>query len=117
MQKAKRRSSPVARKTARRTKAPRSKPRGSNGGPKLPRKVKLKPPVLRQLKEISVVVKFLESSSLHWHRQSAGKLTPQGIPTVESRVAAAKAMILREVKESIENQEHLEFEWEEDDEG
>lgn len=65
---------------------------------------------------IHVVVRFLRATSKFWHRDGNKRLSPQGIPTLESRVAVAKSMILREIAESVERGEYLSTEmWEEYD--
>lgn len=59
-------------------------------------------------KEVKVVLAFLKSSARYWHKDAFRHLAPQGVPTLTSRIAAAKSAILSQVIASIEAREHFE---------
>lgn len=60
------------------------------------------------------LVEFLKNSQVHWRRIEAHS-RPQGISTMQSMVAAGKAMIINDIIESIETEDYLQETWEEDD--
>lgn len=59
-------------------------------------------------KEVKVVLAFLKSTASYWHKDAFRHLAPQGVPTLPSRIAAAKSAILTQMVESIEAREHFE---------
>lgn len=73
------------------------------------------PKAVLEYRELKLVVSYLRSSSHYWHTEAGRRISPQGIATVESRVAAGKSSVLRELAESIEKKEHLSATWREED--